>query len=148
MFSSFSRGDAHLGVLDSTPVSEYGEGSRPLLSMERDPQPPGPSPLDSGLRRNDGYAKVSVRDRAFRLLDMVRMKRCQWDARSELVCINLGESAAPGAKSFSKNAPFAPFAPCSKLGRIRSSFGRQGAFGKSFPPCFGPSRPLCPVRVR
>ena len=42
--SSFARGDAHLGVLDSTPVSEYGDGSRPLLSMERDPQPPA-SPL-------------------------------------------------------------------------------------------------------
>ena len=31
---------------------------------------------------------------------MVRMKRCQWDARVELACINLGESAAPGAKRF------------------------------------------------
>ena len=51
-------------------------------------------------------------------------------------------------KSFSKNPPFAPFAPCAKLGRIRSSFGRQGAFGKSFLPCFCPLRPLCPVRVR
>ena len=112
MFSSFSRGDAHLGVLDSTPVSEYGEGSRPLLSMERGPQPPGPSPLDSGLRRNDGYAKVSVRDRAFRLLDMVRMKRCQWDARIELGCINLGESAAPGAKKFfQKTRPLRPSRP-------------------------------------
>ena len=37
------------------------------------------------------------------------MKRCQWDARIELVCINLGESATPGAKKFFKK-PAAPAA--------------------------------------
>ena len=47
-----------------------------------------------------------------------------------------------------KSLPFAPFAPCPKLGQDRSSFGSQGAFVKSFPPCFCPSRPLCPRRDR
>ena len=49
-----------------------------------------------------------------------------------------------GEKVFSKNLPFAPFAPCSKLGEIRSSFGRQGTLGKLFLPCFCPLRPVCP----
>ena len=49
-----------------------------------------------------------------------------------------------GGKVFSKNLPFAPFAPCSKLGEIRSSFGRQGTLGKLFLPCFCPLRPVCP----
>ena len=74
-----------------------------------------------------GVERIGVRDRVFRLLDMVRMKRCQWDARVELVCITLGESAAPGTKKFLKNLPHLPQVPRSKLGRRRSSFGLRGS---------------------
>ena len=55
------------------------------------------------------------------------MNRRQWDARVELVCINLGESAAPRAKKFLKNLPHLPQVPRSKLGRRRSSFGVCGS---------------------
>ncbi len=48
---------------------------------------------------------MRLETRVFRLLDMVRMKGCQWDARFELGCINLGESATSvGGKVFEKPA--------------------------------------------
>ena len=75
-----------------------------------------------------GVERIGVRDRVFRLLDMVRMKRCEWDAGVELVCINLGELAAPGAKKFLKNAHFLHFLHSPKLSEGRPSFGRQCTF--------------------
>ena len=60
-------------------------------------------------------------------MDMVRMKRCQWDASIELVCINLGESATPGAKRFFQNAcHFCHTCHPSKLSQLWDSGGSFG----------------------
>ena len=48
-------------------------------------------------------------------------------SRVELVCINLGESATPGAKKFLKNLPHLLQVPRSKLSGKRSSFGVCGS---------------------
>ena len=45
-------------------------------------------------------------------------------------------------KSFSKNLPFGPLGPPSKLRRVRSSFELGGAFRESFLP------PFCPLGPR
>ena len=98
-------------------------------------------------------------------MDMVRMKRCQSPPASagqaltsvsgqgaefygmpgiELVCINLGESAAPGAEKFLKNLPHLPQVPRSKLGRKRSSFGMRGSLANLNLPRICRTCRICP----
>ena len=92
-----------------------------------------------------GVERIGVRDRVFRLLDMVRMKRCQWDARVELVCINLGELAAPGAKKFWKTCTFRTFCTRQSWERIGPAL-RDGALsGNHFCTQLAPYAPVCGV---